>query len=155
MRIRFQMAILLALAALPAGVALMAAPEYISILKEYPGPFFWGGLILASGLILAAIVIAVHGEASEPKAGHRRRMIALTGMVVCGLGFILFSGIYFWPQRSTNPLQSAEVATETAKPKVTAKRERAFVSPEVTPERLFSFYRDNTAIQANEITKQY
>jgi hypothetical protein len=48
MRRDFQIAILLALAAIPAGVSLMAAPEYIGILKEYPGSFFWAGLILAA-----------------------------------------------------------------------------------------------------------
>jgi hypothetical protein len=42
----------------------MAAPEYIGILKEYPGSFFWAGLILAALLIGAAIIIALRGEAS-------------------------------------------------------------------------------------------
>jgi hypothetical protein len=88
MRKDFQIAILLALAAVPAGVALMSAPEYIPILKDYPAPFFWGGLILATGFIGAAITIALRGEASEPRLGHRRRMIALAGMTVFGLGFI-------------------------------------------------------------------
>src|ERR1700730_17099921 len=101
MRKDFQIAVLLALAALPAGVALMAAPDYIPLLKEYPGPFFWGGLILAAGLIAAAITIAVRGEASEPRAGHRRRVIALTGMVIFGFGFLGSAAVYFWPMRST------------------------------------------------------
>src|ERR1700730_1337483 len=95
MRKDFQIAVLLALAALPAGVALMAAPDYIPLLKEYPGPFFWGGLILAAGLIAAAITIAVRGEASEPRAGHRRRMIALTGMVIFGFVFLGSAAVYF------------------------------------------------------------
>jgi hypothetical protein len=97
MRKDFQIAILLALAAIPAGVALMAAPEYIGVLKEYPAPFFWGGLILAVGLIGAAIVIALRGEASEPRSGHRRRMIALVSMIVFGLGFVGSAAVYFWP----------------------------------------------------------
>jgi hypothetical protein len=94
MRRDFQVAILLALAALPAGVALMAAPEYFGVLKEYPGTFFWGGLLLTAALIGAAIVIAIRGEAGEPIAGHKRRMIALAGMIGCGAGF---AGLYFWP----------------------------------------------------------
>jgi hypothetical protein len=97
MRKDFQIAILLALAAIPAGVALMAAPEYVGVLKEYPAPFFWVGLILAVGLIGAAIVIALRGEASEPRSGHRRRMIALVGMIVFGLGFVGSAAVYFWP----------------------------------------------------------
>ena len=98
MRTDFKIAILLALASIPAGVALMSAPEYISILKEYPGLFFWSGLIVATALIVAAIIIAVRGEASGPRRGHGRRMIALVGMVVCGAGFLVFAGVYFWPE---------------------------------------------------------
>jgi hypothetical protein len=77
MRKAFLIAILLGLAAIPVGVALMAAPEYTPAVKEYPAPFFWVGLFLAVVLIGAAIVIAGRGEATEPRFGHRRRMIAL------------------------------------------------------------------------------
>lgn len=103
MRTDFKIAILLALASIPAGVALMSAPEYISILKEYPGLFFWSGLIVATALIVAAIIIALRGEASEPRRGHGRRMIALVGMVVCGAGFLVFAGIYFRPESAARP----------------------------------------------------
>ena len=106
MRIDFQIAILLALAALPAGVALMAAPEYIGILKEYPAPFFWGGLILTAVFIAAAIIIALRGEASEPRLGHKRRMTALAGMIIFGLGFLGSAAVYFWPQRPANQAAS-------------------------------------------------
>jgi len=104
MRRDFQIAILLALAAIPAGVALMAAPEYIGILKEYPGPFFWGGFALTAGLFGAAIAIAFRGEAAEPESGHRRRMIALIGMIIFGLGFLGSATVYFWPARSITDL---------------------------------------------------
>jgi hypothetical protein len=43
----------------------------------------------------------------------------------------------------------------TAEPEATAKQERVFVPPELTPERLFSFYQDNTAIQAAERFKPH
>jgi hypothetical protein len=108
MRRDFQIAILLALAAIPAGVSLMAAPEYIGILKEYPGSFFWAGLILAALLIGAAIIIALRGEASEPRIGHTRRVIALTGMIVLGLGFLGPASVYFWPSKTyTNDFTDA------------------------------------------------
>jgi tRNA_anti-like len=45
--------------------------------------------------------------------------------------------------------------TPAAKPEATAKQERVFVPPELTPERLFSFYRENTAIQGDELTKHF
>jgi hypothetical protein len=41
------------------------------------------------------------------------------------------------------------------KPEVTAKQERVFVPPELTPERLFSFYQDSTAIHAAERFKAH
>ncbi len=116
MRRDFQIAILLALAAIPAGVALMAAPEYIGILKEYPGPFFWGGLIVAAVLIGAAIIIAFRGEASQPRSGHRRRMIALAGMIIFGLGFVGAAAVYFWPTRPPTPRDSAAHAGPTVTP---------------------------------------
>jgi hypothetical protein len=45
--------------------------------------------------------------------------------------------------------------TPTTKPEATAKQERVFVPPELTPERLFSFYQDNTDIQAAERVKPH
>jgi len=45
--------------------------------------------------------------------------------------------------------------TPIAKPEDIAKQERVFVPPELTPERLFSFYQDNTSIQAAERVKPH
>jgi len=102
-----QIAILSALAALPGGVALMAAPEAFPFLKAYPLPFFWGGFGLTAVLLGAAIIIAFRGEALEPRKGHKRRMIALNGMIVCGLGFLGFSTAYFWPATQGTPPSSS------------------------------------------------
>jgi len=79
----------------------MAAPDYIEILREEPSPFFWGGLISTVGLIGTAISIA-RGEATEPRYGHKRRMIALAGMIIFGLGFVGSAALYFWPMRPTD-----------------------------------------------------
>ena len=57
---------LLALAALPSGVAVMAAPEYIGgALKEHPGWFLWGGILLTVVLFGAAVAIAPRSEESR------------------------------------------------------------------------------------------
>jgi hypothetical protein len=48
-----------------------------------------------------------------------------------------------------------EVFTPTFKPDVITEQERVFVPPELTPERLFSFYQNNTAIQAAELVKPH
>jgi hypothetical protein len=110
MRRDFQIAILLALAAIPAGVALMAAPYYAEeALKAFAPQCFWGGLGLTVFLIIFAFVIAIRGEAAEPRIGHKRRMIALTGMVVCGIGFGGFAAAYFWPSEKL-PEGTAAVA---------------------------------------------
>ncbi len=98
MRRDFQFALLLALAALPAGMALMAAPYYAeATLKAYASEFFWGGIFVTAILIFVAVIIGLRGEANRPEGGHRQRMIALVGMVVCGAGFLGFAGAYFWP----------------------------------------------------------
>jgi hypothetical protein len=110
MRRDYQIAILLAIAAIPAGIALMAAPDYIEVSKEHPGLFFWGGFILTICLVAAAIVIALRGEASGARPGHRRRMIALT-LVIIGLLFIGGGvGVYFWPTRPTDAPYLARLA---------------------------------------------
>jgi hypothetical protein len=97
MRKDFKIAILCAGSAVPLGVALMAAPDYLHIPPAYLGLCFWGGLGLTALLLGAAVVIAIKGEAGEPRIGHKRRMIALVGMIVCGIGFLGFAGAYFWP----------------------------------------------------------
>src|ERR1700733_5572201 len=91
-------AILCAASAAPLGVALMAAPDYLHIPKEYLGLCFWGGLLLTVLVLGVAFVIAIRDEAAAPPVGHRRRMISLAGMMFCGTGFIVFAGIYFWPR---------------------------------------------------------
>ena len=46
-------------------------------------------------------------------------------------------------------------STPSVKPEVIAEPERVFVPPELTLERLFSFYEQITEIQAAELTKRY
>jgi tRNA_anti-like len=76
-------------------------------------------------------------------------------------GYLVFD--YFGrkrePKEAVPALQVDRVVeageTPTAKPEATAKPERVFVPPELTPERLFSFYQDNTAIHAAERVKPH
>jgi hypothetical protein len=51
MRRDFQIAIVLAVAAIPAGTALMAAPEYLHLAGQSLAATFWGGVILTVLLI--------------------------------------------------------------------------------------------------------
>jgi hypothetical protein len=98
MRRDFQIAIILAVAAIPAGVALMAAPEYLHLTGTSLALTFWGGIVLTVLLIVAAVILALRGEAQTPSEGRRNRMIAIVGMAACGLGFIGFT-IWFFSQR--------------------------------------------------------
>ena len=85
---------LLGMAAL--AVAMMAAPLLYPTLPQWLLLLmFWGGLILGVCLIGTATIIGFRGEASEPTIGHGRRMIALVGMIVFGLGFVGFAAVYF------------------------------------------------------------
>jgi hypothetical protein len=53
---------------------------------------------LAIGLVLIGAIKEIRTEIKKLEAaGHRRRMVAIAGMLVCGLGFLSFTGMYFWP----------------------------------------------------------
>lgn len=72
MRRDYLIAILLGVAAIPLGAALMVATDYLH-LSGYLVPLtFWGGIALAVALITVAILIALRGERSESRAVSRR-----------------------------------------------------------------------------------
>ena len=98
MRRDFLIAIVLAVAALPAGTALMAAPEYLHLTGVALALTFWGGIGLTFVLIIAAIAIALRGESQSPAKGHIQRMTAILGMALFGIGFVACA-IWFFVQR--------------------------------------------------------
>jgi len=107
MHIDRRIAILGLLGTAALAVAMMAAPLLFADLPRWLlGLMFWGGLLLAAVVIGASIIIAFRGEASEPRIGHRRRMIALFGMIIFGVGFVGSAALYFWPMRPT-PISEA------------------------------------------------
>ena len=98
MRRDFQIALVLGIAAMPAGVAVSEAIEYFPYLKEHPGLSFWGSAIVTLALFALAAGLAIRGEReAEREEGAKKRMIPLIGMILCGLGFVAFGGWYFWP----------------------------------------------------------
>jgi hypothetical protein len=91
-----KIAVFLALASLPAGVALMAVPQLFPHAPQWILAWcFYGGIPIAAILIIAALSIP---NGDKLKTRSKRKMIALIGMVlsaaVCG-GFAIS---YFWPQ---------------------------------------------------------
>jgi hypothetical protein len=90
--------ILLCASGIAAGIALMAAPEVLTI--SSPGmsyTCFSGGVTLTLLLFGAAIFVAARGEKNRPQALKRRRMLPLIGMILFGCGFIVCAAWYFWP----------------------------------------------------------
>jgi hypothetical protein len=61
MRRDYLIAILLALSAVPLGAAMMAAPDYLHLTGYSVALTFWGGIALASALLLFAAFVALRG----------------------------------------------------------------------------------------------
>jgi hypothetical protein len=97
----FQIAILCAVASLPAGLAMSLAIEYFPFFKAYPGLAFWGSLLVTILLLVAAALIAIKGERAAEREGAKERMIPLIGMIVFGIGFVACTAWYFGPIAST------------------------------------------------------
>jgi hypothetical protein len=120
---------------------------------------FWGGVTFIT--VSALYLLYLHfprNHALFAVNGTARRRAKLTTLGI----FLSFAGaslaIMGLALTIIGNMQSANVPPGTIvipEVKEIEKRERTYVPPGVTPERLFSFYRDNTSIQANEITKQY
>lgn len=97
MRKDFQIALLLAVASLPAGLAMSIAVDYFPYLKEHPGVGFWFSTGATFLLLSLAALIAIRGEQEAEREGGQRRMIPLIGMIVFGVGFVGCATWYFWP----------------------------------------------------------
>jgi hypothetical protein len=96
MRRDYVIAILLAISALPAGMAIAMAP----LKWEHLPPWiinlcFYGGIGLTSALIISAVLVALHGEKSDKNKPKGYRMIAVVGMIVFGAGFLTCAGWYY------------------------------------------------------------
>jgi|HubBroStandDraft_5_1064220.scaffolds.fasta_scaffold71264_2 hypothetical protein len=75
MRRDFQFALVLGLAALPAGMAVSEAIEYFPYLKGHPGVGFWGSFAITVVLLVFALGIAIRGEHKAEQEGAKRRLI--------------------------------------------------------------------------------
>src|ERR1700728_3260026 len=68
MRRDYLIAIILAVAGIPAGVTLMGAPDYLHLTGVAVPLTFWSGIGLTVALILAAAAIAWRGRAEQAKS---------------------------------------------------------------------------------------
>jgi hypothetical protein len=113
MRRDYLLAIILMVAAIPGGAALMAAPEYLHLTGTPLALTFWGGVLLTLLLLFLAMAVALRGESQSPPAGHRQRMLAIVGMTVFGLGFVACAVWFFVPHGETKKLPSPEAIVPT------------------------------------------
>ena len=120
MRVDFQLAIICALAAIPLGLAVMAAPLYWNIPRHYLGLFFWGGLGSTAALFGLAAVIAFKGDAPFVPSPYAHK-VAMGGMVMCIIGLVCSATVFYWPSAETisespqGALQSAPSASDIAR----------------------------------------
>jgi hypothetical protein len=103
------------------SVCIMFAPDVLHFGETARDIGFFIGLI---GAILFGILgfrAALREEQSTPKLEHRRRMLAIYGMVVFGAGFLGCAAWYFfWPDKE--PPQKMSVETTTATPGSSPRR---------------------------------
>jgi hypothetical protein len=127
MRREYQIAIVLAVATVPCGAGLAVAPEYLHLKGAALAATFWGGFALTLALIVLAFILALRAEAQTPPKGHRRRMLAIIGMAVCGFGFLAFA-ILFFVERPAG-IQVAQPVPPTSLPIVKAPTSDAPIAP--------------------------
>jgi hypothetical protein len=96
----FQIALLLAFAALPAGMAVSIAIEYFPYLKEHLGLSFLVSALVTLALFAWAAGLAIRGEREAEREGAKNRIIPLIGMIIFGLA--LSAAWYFWPRNKVN-----------------------------------------------------
>jgi len=96
-----------------AGVALMlagvVAPDVFHLTPRMKELVFFGCMAAAFLCVIAGAAKEARSESASPtKRGHKRRMIAIYGMLISGLTFIAFATAYFWP--------TEDATTEATKP---------------------------------------
>jgi len=84
-------------AGLVVGLLGLAGVGIPMIAPQYP----WLGWIFIVLSFPGAIALMAHhfyySWRDRKKAGETRKMIALVGMVGCGVGFLGFAAMYLWP----------------------------------------------------------
>jgi hypothetical protein len=100
MRKDFQVALILAVAAFPAGLAVSEALEYFSFLKEQRGISLLASSVVTLVLLAIAAIVAIRAEREAERRGAKKRMVPLVGMIVCGIAFLGFASWYFWPGKT-------------------------------------------------------
>ena len=91
------------------AVCVMVAPDYLHPTETIREVMFWVGLTGTILFVMAAFRTALQGERFISGKGHRRRVIALYGMVTCIVGFLGFAAAYLWPGEPLQVVKTSEV----------------------------------------------
>jgi hypothetical protein len=101
-----------ALASIPLMGAGIFGPDVFHLSLEAKTIAFYGCLGLAALCVVIGATKEFRAEAgASVMPGHRRRMLAIAGMFISGISFLTFAAVYFWPQRSANPVAPLAEAT--------------------------------------------
>jgi hypothetical protein len=149
MRKDFQIALLLAVASLPAGLAMSIAIEYFPFLKQHPGIGFWASFGVTVLLLALAGVIAIRGEQAAERSGAKKRMIPFVGMVVSGVFFVVFAAWYFWPVTILDHIEDTEKAAPANNKVATVK------NPDVTLRFVYPEQPQIMLINTSDVVAQY
>jgi hypothetical protein len=94
-----------AIASVPLMLAGVVGPDVFHLSDQLKELTFFACMALAFLCVLLGAWKEIQEEKTEVRSkGHRRRMIAIWGMALCGLGFIGFTCAYFWPLLPTGRL---------------------------------------------------
>jgi len=91
----------------------VVAPDVFHLSPQMKEIIFFVCMAAAFVMILIGAIKEIRAEAKNRlKQGYQRRMIAVLGMLLCGLGFLVFAAIYFWPTNVENLSEAAKPQTQ-------------------------------------------
>jgi hypothetical protein len=150
-----------AIASIPLMGAGILGPDVLPLSPEWKAATFYVCVALALLCVIVGAFKELQDETAEGRApGHRRRMIAIVGMLSCGVGFVGFATAYFWPTVPKSAQHEPKAAASTTEP-IQASQSASFESDlrRLTNEQLRSrtiiFTTRMRAFENDYATKRY
>jgi hypothetical protein len=155
------------------GIAAAAMIALLSQIVEPYSGFWWTAICLSGVFVVATGAHILYNLPNSTRALRGAKLVTLGQSIIIGTGILSIIGVSIGlaliiigdRQNAADHSAKVNAVVEAAKkvvdvitattPPIVKPEERIFAPPELTPERLLSFYQDNTAIQAAERTKHY
>ena len=107
MAIRLGAGFFYTLASVPLMIAGVVAPDVFHLTIRVKEIVFFGCMASAFVSVIVGAAKEIQQEGGDSStSGHRLRMIAIYGMLICGLGFFAFAAAYFWPLSESVPVDT-------------------------------------------------